>query len=542
MMTTAPPHFLSSSFPHLRVDCARMNRLLTTPNCSALIVLAGVLVYIWHINNGFLDLDDQTFIFKNPLVLEGSFSAPFSQFSNLLYIPLTVVTWQMTNAIFGMSSTAFHAIDLLLHLTNAVLAFLLLERLTQHKLGSFLAALVFVIHPLNSEAVYWASQRKDLLSAMFPLLSIHAYVRYLERDDLKWIVWSTVACIAALFTKVGSFPLPLLFLVMDYSTGRSFSWRWITEKLPMLIASLLFIYIGTLGAQQFLAPVGMVEVILLAAKGTAYQLFRFIGPWHTSPFLHQQTPVTLADPMFAISMIVSVIAGCAALFFFIKRKDPLLAIGSMWFFLFLAPTYTAAQKAGLLFWTSDKYGYVPMIGLLLVCVWIYVSFIEKHTTLKKVVLVLTGLWLALFGWRTFDNGYSWKDTVTLYERVVDRDEDNGLAHIGLGFLAAQAGDYEKAITHYEVSMQYDPENLVAYTNAAGSYRSLGKPEELADVLRKMLPHVTARQLKGDPSTVKVLLFAGREVLPSIDMELAREILTKLTELVPENPDVQAALR
>lgn len=310
----------------------------------------------------------------------------------------------------------------------------------------------------------------------------------------------------------------------------------------MLLASLLFIYIGTLGAQQFLAPVGVDTMILLAAKGTTYQLMRFIAPWHTSPFLHQQTPVTFADPIFALSMIIALIAGLAALFFFLKRKDPLLAIGSVWFFLFLAPTYTAAQKAGLLFWTSDKYGYIPMIGLLLVCIWIYVSLIEKRTVLKKAVLVLTGLWLVLFGWRTFDNGYSWKDTVTLYERVVDRDEDNGLAHIGLGYLDAQKGEFESAIAHYEVSMKHDPENLVAYTNAAGSYRSLGKPEELAAVLREMLPHITERQLKGDPSTVKVLLFAGREVLPSIDMELARDILTKLTELVPENPDVVEALR
>jgi hypothetical protein len=441
-----------------------------------------------------------------------------------------------------MHAWAFHSIDLVIHCANAVLVFLLLEKLTQHKLASFLAALVFVVHPLNAEAVYWASQRKDLLSAFFSLLSIHAYVRYLERDQMKMLVWSTVACIAALLTKIGSFPLSLLFLVMDWATGRSFSWRLVTEKLPMLIASAVFIYVGTLGAQQFLAPIGLQTMILLAAKGTAHQLLLFLYPWGLNVFLHQQNPVIFGDPEFLISMIVTVAFGLASLYFLIKRRDPLLAIGSVWFFLFLAPTYTAAQKAGLLFFTSDKYGYVPMIGLLLVCVWIYVTFVEKRPALKKSLLILTGIWLLLFGWRTFDYGFAWKDTVTMYERVADVDEDNSLAHIGLGYLDAQKGDWNSALVHYDIAMKYDPDNLVGYTNAAGSYRSMGKPKELADVLRKMLPHVTRRQLRGDPSTVKVLLFAGREVLPTIDMQLARDILTKLTELVPENPDVVQALR
>jgi tetratricopeptide (TPR) repeat protein len=182
---------------------------------------------------------------------------------------------------------------------------------------------------------------------------------------------------------------------------------------------------------------------------------------------------------------------------------------------------------------------MPMIGLLLVCIWMFVTLTEKRPSLAKPLMIVAGLWMVLFGWRTFDYGFAWKDTVSMYERVADVDEDNGLAHIGLGFLDAQKGDFESALTHYEVSMKNDPENLVAYTNAAGAYRSLGKPNELAEVLKKMLPHVTQRQLRGDPSTVKVLLFAGREVLPSIDMQLARDILTRLTELVPENADLQA---
>ena len=221
-----------------------------------------------------------------------------------------------------------------------------------------------------------------------------------------------------------------------------------------------------------------------------------------------------------------------------KRRDPLLAIGSVWFFLFLAPTYTAAQKAGLLFFTSDKYGYMPMIGLLLVCIWIFVTFIEKRQALAKTMVVLAGAWIVLFGWRTFDYGFAWKDTVTLYLHIADADEDNSLAHIGLGYLDAQKGDWDSALAHYEVAIKYDPDNLVAYTNAAGAYRSLGKSQELSDVLTRMLPHLTARQLRGDPSTVKVLVFAAREVLPAIDPGLAEEIMRKLQELVPESSDLK----
>ena len=269
-----------------------MNRLLTTRNCIIVIALLALAVYAVHLGNAFLDLDDQTFIFKNPLVLQGTFFASFTQFTNLLYVPLTMVSWQLTNVFFGMNAWAFHGTDLLLHIINGALVFLLLEKFTQHRFASLLAALVFVIHPLNSEAVLWASQRKDLLSACFALLSIHTYIKYLEHERTSLL-------------KVGVFPLPILFLVIDWATGRRFTSRVFLEKAPMLAAALIFIYVGTLGAQQFLAPIGLQTMILLAAKGTAYQLFRFLGPWQPNVFLHQQTPVTFADPVFVISMIVS---------------------------------------------------------------------------------------------------------------------------------------------------------------------------------------------------------------------------------------------
>lgn len=495
-----------------------------------LLVAVSLLLYGVHVRNSFLDLDDQTFIFKNPLILEGSFFAAFSQFSNLLYVPLTVLSWQITHVIFGMNSWAFHGTDLIIHCANVILAFLLFEKLAENRLAAFLAALVFAIHPLNSEAVYWASQRKDLLSTFLALGSIHTYIKYLEHENTRWIIYSCVAFALALFAKIGVFTLPVLFLTLDWVTGRKMTTRVFVEKIPFFALSAIFIIIGSFGGQQFLGTIGITNILLLAVKGTAYILLHMIFPWTQNVFLYERAEPVITNPTIMISVAASVLLLIVTVTAVIRRRNPLIAAGLAWFCITLAPTFTAAQKAGLLFYTAEKYAYLPMIGLLIAALGLILVITEKYPRSSHLLGICTILWVGIFAVRTHVYGYAWKDTVTLYNHVLTVEPDNPIALTGLGFIEGQKGDWTKALEYHTRSLKADPENLMVYINTAGAYRSLGKTRELVETFRSMLPHITRRQLLGDPSVQQILEYAGTQVLPAYDQELGKELLRKVKEL------------
>ena len=193
----------------------RLERWLRPDRVVLLVLVLLLLVYGPSLQNRFTEFDDTGFITDNHLVTDRwpkSLVDAFTSTSGYLYMPLTLVSWQMNYRIFGADPFWFHLIDLCIHAFNTLLVFWILDRLLGRKFAAFLATLLFAVHPLNVEAVAWAASRKDILSALFALLSTCCYLNAVDSNDSRWRRKSLIFYVLGLFTKISVLPLPLLFV------------------------------------------------------------------------------------------------------------------------------------------------------------------------------------------------------------------------------------------------------------------------------------------------------------------------------------------
>ncbi len=510
----------------------------TSRSCIVLIAVCTFVVYATSLSNGFLLIDDDKFIALNPLV-SGRMTVfdafvPSSHADLLLYIPLTIVTWKMTWLVGGGSAVAFHFVDLLLHIANAVLIFWILDRVVQRRLLALFAALIFALHPLNAEAVLWATQRKDLLSEFFALASFALYMRHKEegKDTMPWL--SVIAFALGLVAKVGIFPLPIALLLYDFVLDREIRLKALLEKLPYVVLSVPFVLIGLSSGSQFLAPLGLGTMILLGAKSTATLFLLFLAPILQSPLRWEAGPV-FSSGIFLVSFALCIGLAMSVVLLFLRntRKSMSTAFGILWFFLFLAPTFPSAIKAGVLYYTAEKYAYLPMLGLLLALVMIIAAMKDRWLSVKKFLLPVGVVILLALGGRTFAYSSAWRDTETLSRYVIAHDETHPVALGTLGAIAERAGNLGDALGYYKRALASDPTNATAYINLASVAMQQGRGEDMLKIFRQMVPMLTERQMRGDPFVRGLLLSITEDVIAPRDRALAEEMTRRVEELAPE---------
>ena len=185
------------------------------------------------LGNDFVDFDDGLLIFENPIIQEisvWSLKQAFTTYDPELYVPLTMISYQIDHLLWGMNPFGFHLTNLVLHTMNALLVTLfirlLMRRLSYHLLP-VLCGLLFLVHPLHTEAVAWASARKDVLSSFFFLLSVCSYLQWREREKKEersgklLYSFSIFAFALGLLAKVSIIMLPVILLLIEWLQGRS---------------------------------------------------------------------------------------------------------------------------------------------------------------------------------------------------------------------------------------------------------------------------------------------------------------------------------
>src|SRR6266404_4200578 len=225
-----------------------------------LILIAVVLVFYGPVtHNGFLNYDDDQYITNNPHVRAGltwqTVKWAFTTYDQANWHPLTWLSHALDSQLFGLNPAGHHSVSVLLHAVNAVLLFLLLQNATGFRWRSLMVAALFALHPVNVESVAWAAERKNVLSMLFFLLALHAYVWYARRPELRR--YMLVACCFALglLCKPQVITFPFLLCLLDYwplcRIGPSavagpaaqgnvpkFGSGWLVlEKLPLLLLS-----------------------------------------------------------------------------------------------------------------------------------------------------------------------------------------------------------------------------------------------------------------------------------------------------------------
>jgi tetratricopeptide (TPR) repeat protein len=432
--------------------------------CASL-ALAVLAVYwpLWHC--GFVIFDDYDYVVNNQAIQHGLNARSISWAFTTTYAgnwhPLTWISHLLDFQLYGLNPAGHHATSLMLHAANAILLFLLLQRMTRTTWPSAMTAALFALHPMHVESVAWISERKDVLSTFFWTLSVLAYVRYAEEFKVQGSRFKVFYALSLLFYALGLMckamlvTLPVILLLLDYwpLERRRPPLRLWAEKFPYFILAAMAGVMTVVAQRQshFLIPLEhapMADRLENLPMGCWRYVEKLFWPNRLAVFY----PYVLDWPIWEVAGAAAFTALVTVWVIRRARAQPFLAVGWLWFLVGLAPVIGLVQAGSQSM--ADRYTYLPSVGLFIMVVWSVRECGEKAGRLVAAVLVLAALTGCLY-WTPRQVGV-WKDSVTLLTHAVDSTSKNYYACTLLGDYLAQNGKETAGIEYLAKAVTMAP--------------------------------------------------------------------------------------
>ena len=491
-------------------DVGRTGSRATVCLILAFLVVAAFWPVLGH---DFVGFDDEKYVTANRRVQEG-FTASglrwaWSAFHAANWYPLTWMSHMLDWKLYGAHSAGHHLTNLLLHVANTLLVFLLLERTTGSTVRSALVALLFGLHPQHVESVAWVAERKDVLSALFWLLAIGAYVRYVRSPSVSRYVPVVLAAAAGLCAKPMTVTLPFTLLLLDYwplkrldpeAPNRRTLWHLVLEKTP-LFALAAVSSVVTLVAQQSAGAVVSLEHyplgVRVANAFVAYATYLWRSFWPSGlavPYPHPGADLQ-AWHLTGSILVLAVITYVAVRG---RRRHPYLLFGWLWFVGTLVPVIGLVQVGPQAM--ADRYTYVPLIGVFVMVAWGIPSAVGPLLSGKRSepaddsepvrrdtgLLAITFLIVPVLTIATWVQLRHWRDEMTLATRALSVTRNNAVAHNQLGLALYRRGDAADALPHYLEAVRIRPGLAEAHNNLGGAFAALDRIDEAIEHYRKAL--------------------------------------------------------
>ena len=515
---------------------------MRTFSLSAALVLLTLAVYAQVLGFDFVNFDDPHYVSENPRVLGGLTAENViwacTATTEANWHPLTWLSLMLDGQIGGSAPSVYHGTNLLLHTANTLLLFLLLCRMTGATWRSAFVAALFAVHPLHVESVAWVTERKDVLSTLFWLLTVLAYVRYAAAPRLRSYLLVILLFVLGLMAKPMLVSLPLALLLLDYwplarlswppRTARD-GWRPAWEKVPLLLlaaaSSVVTLYAQAIGGG--LNSLEALPVKLRVANAmTSYvgYIAKALWPFGLAP-IYPHPRDSLASWQVVASGIVLILLSAVALRF--ARRRPYFAVGWFWYLITLLPVIGLVQVGvqGM----ADRYTYVPLIGLSVVIAWGAPDLLRRcglsasHGAILGSAAVLVTLLLTIRAW---DQTRHWKDGIALFEHALRVTGDNARAHNGLGMALSREGREADAIPHFREAVRIESSYAEPYANLAGALALEGRFEEaLANF---------DRALELNPEDAACLANLGTALMREGRSEEARDAFSRAIEIDRDN--------
>ncbi len=507
---------------------------------AGFLFLLSCALYLGVRGHGFLSYDDATYIGFNEHVtdglgLRGLWWAWTSTDYACNWHPLAWTSHMVDVSLFGNDPAGHHLHSVALHGANAALVFLALRALS----GSFWRSLVvgafFASHPLRVESVAWIAERKDVLCAFWFLLSLLFYERWVRRPGRLRYAAVLLAAVFALAAKPMAVTLPCVLLLLDrWPLARDASWAvLVREKLPLFAASAASALLTWL-AQSAGGCTSFIDEGIEAgsrAGNAAIAVWQYVGKtlWPMDLAVFYPHPAVVAPDLERGSTAALALAGLTALALTawrLRRTQPALGIGLLWFVGMLVPVIGVVQVGGQAL--ADRYAYLPTIGLYVAWVWPLGGLARERPGLKLPLLLFAAALTTFFGALTVRQVPVWRDDDALFSHALEVTERNYVAHVNLGRRAGQAGRLEEAREHFEAAVSFYPRFFESQLNLGLALRLLGNP-------RAALPHLdAARALSPERANAAYELALARLALGEGDA--AGELLLEARELARVDPD------
>lgn len=495
----------------------------------ALVILVAV-VFAQLRGHQFLNYDDPIYITENEQVKKGLTAEGVSWAFRSLdfnWHPATWLTHMADVEIFGLNAGAHLLVNVGFHALNTILLLFILHRATGSVFRSGIVAALFAIHPLHVESVAWISERKDVLSTLFMLLTILFYLQFVERRSKGTYAAMTIAFVLGLMSKGMLVTLPFALLLIDYWPLQRFrlgEWRTLgrlfMEKLPLFILILPAIFI-TWYAQHVVGAMANVRFISLpirlANAVISYVVYIRRMFWPDDLALGYPYPTTISSTT-TIACAILLLAITAVVLYF--RECRYLVTGWFWFTGMLVPVSGIVQIGPQAM--ADRYTYVPLIGLFIALVWLIGDLVTHRPILRIPATTITaGVLIGLAFAAHTQAGY-WKSSETLFRRTAQVTPRNPVAHETLGFALFRNGDYEGAIREFQALIALRPQYGRAYEGLGASLLGLGRTAEAIEAYR------TAVRI--NPQSAEGLRQLGQLEMSAGKTEDAKESLAKAAQL------------
>lgn len=457
----------------------------------AFLALAVAVVFGQTLDCGFVNYDDPVYVTDNATVKRGltaeGIGWAISATAAMNWHPLTWLSHMTDCEFYGQNPLGHHLTSVLLHAATAILLFLLLRRMTGDLWPSAFVAAVFAIHPLRVESVAWVAERKDVLSGLFFVLTLWAYVGY-ARHAFSWVRYLAVVALFAfgLMAKPMLVTLPFVLWLLDYwplrrvtfplpKDGRSAVRRLIVEKIPLLALSLVSCVVTSIVQTEALAPLEKLPLSSRLANSLVSYL-AYIGKffWPTNlmvPYRYQDGGVSGREVVAALLLL----AGVTIAAFAYRRRNPSMLVGWLWYLGMLVPVIGVVQVG--LQAMADRYTYLPQIGLCIALAWGITSLTASWPNRRWILGVASALAIATLMGRAWRQTIYWRDTPTLWTHVLECDPESFAAHNNLASYLAKHDRVQEALEHFEKTLKTYPDNIDAHTSMGAALASVGRLDE-----------------------------------------------------------------
>ncbi len=495
-------------------------------NAAILALLIGLItlaVYHPATHNNFVDYDDPYYVTQNTHVHDGltwnSLRWALTSFEAENWHPLTWISHMADARFFQLDPAAHHRTSIWMHALNAALLFLLLNRMTGALWRSALVAALFALHPLNVESVAWVAERKNVLSTLFWILTLWAYVTYSRNSSLRNYATLVIVFALGLMAKPMLVTLPFVLLLLDYwplrrltlgsspaaealpdrtpdSPPKNIS-SLLVEKIPLVALALLSSFV-TIKAQS--AASATIQALPLSARVAnavvSYAAYMFRAIWPANLAVLYPHPLSSVLLSWHLPLAIAVMAVCSFLVWRQFKKRPYLLVGWLWFVGTLVPVIGILQVG--LQARADRYAYVPLIGLFLVVSWGLAEVVRTLPSLRMPIASLCVLSLLALAVDTRKQISYWHDTATLFSHALEVTKDNYIAHMILAAGLDSTGDHEGALAHYFAGLKIDPKNGSIHYNIGRIKLKQNKPGEAEAYFREAL------KFPNSPSSLAII--------------------------------------
>jgi tetratricopeptide (TPR) repeat protein len=483
---------------------------------AALLVLMTLVAYLPALSAGFI-WDDDRYVTNNPLMRapDGLWRIWFSTDSPSQYVPLVYSTFWLEYSVWELFAAGYHFVNVLLHAANAFLLWRLLQRLAVP--GAWLAAALFALHPVQVESVAWISERKNVLSLLFSLLALLAWVEFIGEEAkpaARLYRRALIFYLLALSSKATACTLPAALLLVLWLKGKAVTRQRLAQIAPFVALGISMGLIAMWwerfhqGTEGGAFSIGLLERILIASRAVWFYLGKLFWPANLT-FTYPQWTVNLANPLNYVGL-TALAAACAVIFFARRRIGRGMGVAGLFYVATLSPLLGFIMLYTFRYtYVADHYQYVACIGPLALAAAGITTALNRVESRKGLLQpICCAALLLTLGVLTWQQAGIYHDRGTLWRDTLKKNPQCWMAENNLGNFLAQQGNTGEAMNHYQRALEIKPDYAEAHYNLADAFARQNQPDFAIEHLEAAV-RINPQYVKARNNLGVALLGAGR---------------------------------